>query len=57
MNVAVIGQGFVGLSLSVFLASKKINVFGVEINHAGLLIASTDDELIITGSVSLFFTL
>ena len=38
MNVAVIGQGFVGLSLSVFLASKKINVFGVEINQEKLLI-------------------
>jgi UDPglucose 6-dehydrogenase len=38
MNVAVIGQGFVGLSLSVFLASKKINVFGVENNQEKLLI-------------------
>ena len=38
MNVAVIGQGFVGLSLSIFLASKKINVFGVEINQEKLLI-------------------
>jgi len=32
MNVAVVGQGFVGLSLSVFLASKKIHVYGVENN-------------------------
>jgi UDPglucose 6-dehydrogenase len=38
MNVAVIGQGFVGLSLSIFLASKKINVFGVENNQEKLLI-------------------
>lgn len=36
MDVAVIGQGFVGLSLSVFLASKKINVFGVENNKEKL---------------------
>jgi len=38
MNVAVIGQGFVGLSLSVFLASKKIHVFGVENNKEKLSI-------------------
>jgi len=38
MNVAVIGQGFVGLSLSVFLASKKIHVFGIENNKNKLKI-------------------
>jgi len=38
VNVAVIGQGFVGLSLSVFLASKQIHVFGVEINQEKLSI-------------------
>ena len=38
MNVAVVGQGFVGLSLSVFLASKKIHVFGVENNTKKLSI-------------------
>ena len=30
MTVSVIGQGFVGLSLSVVLASKKINVLAIE---------------------------
>jgi len=38
MNVAVIGQGFVGLSLSIFLASKKFNVYAVENNPEKLLI-------------------
>lgn len=38
MNVAVVGQGFVGLSLSVFLASKKIHVYGVENNTKKLSI-------------------
>ena len=32
MNVAVVGQGFVGLTLSVFLAQKNVKVFGVENN-------------------------
>jgi len=36
MNIGVVGQGFVGLSLSVFLASKKIQVFGVENNEEKL---------------------
>lgn len=30
MNVAIVGQGFVGLTLSVFLSSKKLRVYGVE---------------------------
>jgi len=33
MNVAVIGQGFVGLTLSVFLGLNKFQVFGVENNQ------------------------
>ena len=33
MNVAVVGQGFVGLTLSVFLSSKKLQVFGIENNQ------------------------
>ena len=33
MNVAVVGQGFVGLTLSVFLSLKKLQVFGVENNQ------------------------
>jgi len=37
MNVAVIGQGFVGLSLSIFLASKKFNVYAVENNPEKLI--------------------
>ena len=32
MNVAVVGQGFVGLTLSVFLGLNKFKVFGVENN-------------------------
>ena len=33
MNVAVVGQGFVGLTLSVFLGLNKFQVFGVENNQ------------------------
>ena len=33
MNVAIIGMGFVGLSLAVVLADKKIHVYGVEIDE------------------------
>lgn len=33
MNVAVVGQGFVGLTLSVFLSSKQLKVYGVENNQ------------------------
>tara|TARA_B110001454_G_scaffold179443_1_gene172681 strand:- start:1427 stop:2749 length:1323 start_codon:yes stop_codon:yes gene_type:complete len=33
MNVAVVGQGFVGLTLSVFLGLEKLQVFGVENNQ------------------------
>ncbi len=36
MNVAVIGQGFVGLTLSVFLGLNKFQVFGVENNQKKL---------------------
>ena len=38
MNVAVVGQGFVGLTLSVFLSLKKLQVFGVENNQNTLKI-------------------
>ena len=38
MNVAVVGQGFVGLTLSVFLAQKNVKVFGVENNQKKLKI-------------------
>ena len=34
MKVSVIGQGFVGLSLAVMLALKKISVYGVETNKS-----------------------
>jgi len=30
MNIAIIGMGFVGLTLALVLASKKINVYGIE---------------------------
>lgn len=36
MNVAVVGQGFVGLTLSVFLAQKNVNVIGIENNQKKL---------------------
>jgi len=36
MNVAIIGMGFVGLSLAVFLSSKNVNVFGIENNKSKL---------------------
>ena len=38
MNVAVVGQGFVGLTLSVFLGLNKFKVFGVENNQKKLKI-------------------
>ena len=38
MNVAVVGQGFVGLTLSVFLGQKNVKVFGVENNPKKLRI-------------------
>ena len=38
MNVAVVGQGFVGLTLSVFLGLNKYKVFGVENNQKKLKI-------------------
>ena len=41
MNIAVIGQGFVGLTLSVFLGSKKLKVFGIENNQNKLKILKT----------------
>lgn len=41
MNVAVVGQGFVGLTLSVFLSSKKLQVFGIENNQNKLKIMKT----------------
>jgi UDP-N-acetyl-D-mannosaminuronate dehydrogenase len=36
MNVAIIGMGFVGLSLAVVLASKKVIVYGLENNRPKL---------------------
>ena len=41
MNVAVVGQGFVGLTLSVFLGLKKLQVFGIENNQNKLKIIKT----------------
>ncbi|MDC0173687.1 nucleotide sugar dehydrogenase [Nitrosopumilus sp.] len=42
MNIAVVGQGFVGLTLSVFLSSKKLKVYGVENNKNKLKILQND---------------
>ena len=36
MKVAIIGMGFVGLSLAVFLSSKNVKVFGIENNKSKL---------------------
>ena len=41
MNIAVVGQGFVGLTLSVFLGLKKLQVFGIENNQNKLKIIKT----------------
>lgn len=41
MNVAVVGQGFVGLTLSVFLSLKKFRVYGIENNLIKLKMLQT----------------